>query len=81
MFPAQTTEAANNATLNLLPEKSRSLYDGFYQNSKNDICSLFILLVISCVLFQERFARSLVFLKSLATCLMKSLMLRNAILN
>ena len=37
MFPTHITEAVNNAVLNLLPEKSRKLCDGFYRNSKNGI--------------------------------------------
>ena len=34
MFPTHITEAVNNAVLNLLPEKSIKLYDGFYQKLK-----------------------------------------------
>ena len=33
-YPTHITEAVNNAVLNLLPEKSRKVYDGFYQKFK-----------------------------------------------
>ena len=48
MFPTDIAEAVNNAVLNLVPEKSRKLYDGFYQKFKEWLVFNLFLLFYFC---------------------------------